>query len=88
MSKIVIFPVGKLVQAQAYATGCNQHFNANIEPLPASFTYQPRVDAFGQWVAAYYGEIVNGLPFDEPAECLALREDGVLHETVIWPVEE
>lgn len=88
MSKVVIFPAGKLTQAEAYADACNQHFNANIEPLPASFTYPPRIDAFGQWVTVYYGEIVNGLPFEEPAECLALRADGVLHENVVWPPEE
>lgn len=87
MSKVVIFPVGKQAQAQAYATGCNAHYAANIEP-DGAFTYPPRPDIFGQSVVGYYGAAVNGMPFDEPAECHALRSDGILHDTVVWPVEE
>lgn len=87
MSKVVIFPIGKEAQAQAYANGCNAHYAANIEPGGA-FTYPPRPDAFGQSVVAFYGEIVNGAPFVEPAGCLALRSDGVLHDSAIWPIEE
>lgn len=87
MSKVVIFPIGKETEAQAYASGCNAHYAANIE-TGGMFTYQPRPDVFGQLVAAYYGEVVNGLPFDEPAECLVLRSDAVLHDTVTWPPEE
>lgn len=87
MSKVVIFPVGKEAEAQAYADGVNAHYAANIEPGGA-FAYQPRPDIYGQKVVAYYGEIVNGQPFEEPAECLALRADGVLHDSAVWPVEE
>ena len=87
MSKVVIFPVGKESQATTYADGCNAHYAANIEP-GGLFTYPPRPDIYGQSVVAYYGEVVNGQPFDEPAECLALRADGVLHDTAVWPPEE
>ena len=30
----------------------------------------------------------NGVPFEEPAECLALRADGVLHDYALWPEDE
>lgn len=84
MSKVVIFPTLKMAQAAAYADGCNAHYAANIEP-GGVFTYPPRLDAFGQYVVAYYGEVVNGMPFSEPAECLALRADGVIHNAAVWP---
>lgn len=87
MSKVVIFPIGKETEAQTYADGCNAHYAANIE-TGGIFTYQPRPDINGDWVTAYYGEIVNGAPFTEPAECLALRADGVLHDYAVWPEEE
>jgi len=87
MSKVVIFPEAKLTQATAYANGCNAHYAANIEP-GGQFTYAPRPDAFGQHVTAYYGEVVNGSPFEEPASCLALRADGVLHDSAVWPPDE
>lgn len=87
MSKVVIFPIGKEIEAQAYADGCNAHYAANIE-LGGIFTYQPRPDIFGQSVVAYYGEIVNGVPFIEPAECLVLRADGTVMQNAIWPDEE
>jgi len=86
MSKIVIFPIGKETEAQAYADGCNAHYTVHVE-IGGIFTYQPRPDIYGQKVVAYYGEVVNGAPFTEPAECLALRADGVLHSTVSWPEE-
>lgn len=88
MSKVVIFPVDKQTEAQAYADGCNAHYAANnVEDPGGTFTYPPTPDAFGQSVVAYYGEIVNGNPFEEPAECLALRADGVLHDFAVWPEE-
>ena len=87
MSKVVIFPIGKESEAQAYADGCNAHYAANIE-TGGIFTYPPRPDIFGQSVTAFYGEIVNGAPFVEPASCLALRGDGVLHDYAVWPTEE
>lgn len=87
MSKVVIFPVGKEAPALAYANGCNAHYAANVE-IGGAFTYPPRPDAFGQSVTAYYGEIVNGLPFTEPTECAALRSDGVIHDFAVWPPEE
>lgn len=83
MSRVIIFPASKEAAAQAYADGCNAHYAANIEP-GGMYTYL-RNDAFGQWVTVYYGDLVNGLPFEEPAECLALRSDGVLHDFAIWP---
>lgn len=87
MSKVVIFPESKLTEATAYANGCNAHYAANVE-AGGTFTYPPRPDAFGQHVSAYYGDVVNGLSFEEPAECLALRGDGVLHDTAVWPPED
>lgn len=87
MSRVIIFPESKLAEATAYADGCNAHYAANIEP-GGLYTYPPRPDTFGQHVTAYYGDLVNGLPFEEPAECLALRADGVLHDFAIWPPEE
>lgn len=88
MSKVVIFPESKLTEATAYADGCNAHYAANIEPPDGVFTYAPRPDVFGQHVTAYYGEIVNGMPFTEPGACLALRIDGVLHDSAVWPDED
>lgn len=86
MSKVIIFPEAKQLEAQAYADGCNAHYASNIEP-GGTFTYL-REDAFGQHVTGYYGEVVNGLPFVEPGECLALRADGVLHDSAVWASED
>lgn len=86
MSRVIIFPAGKEAEATAYMDGCNAHYQANIEP-GTDYAYI-RNDAFGQWVVPYYGDEVNGAPFAEPPECLALRSDGVLHDFAIWPPEE
>lgn len=91
-NKVVIFPAGKEAEAQAYKDGVNAHYAPNFEPGPpvGQFAYI-RVDAFGQWVVPFYGppwEHVTGVPFEEPAECFALRADGVLHDSFVWPIEE
>lgn len=86
MSKVVIWPVGKEVEAQAYHDAANTHYAANYEE-GGQFTYI-RNDAFGQWVCGYYGEILNGVPFEEPQGFAELRADGVVHTSVVWPTEE
>lgn len=65
------------------------HYAANFE-TGGVFGYV-RTDAFSQWVAPFYGppwEFITGQTFEEPAECAALRVDGVLHEFAVWPEEE
>jgi hypothetical protein len=89
MSKVVLFPVANLAEATAYADGCNAHYAANSAEDPGgTFTYAPRPDFYGQHVTAFYGEVVNGLPFEEPAECLALRATGLVAAMAVWPDEE
>jgi len=88
-NKVVIFPESKEAEAQAYRNGVNAHYAATFEP-GGQFAYI-RNDAYGQWVVPFYGppwEHVTGTPFAEPAECLALRSDGVLHDSAVWPTEE
>lgn len=88
-NKVVIFPAGKQTEAQAYVTACDTHFAATFEP-GGKFGYI-RQDAFGQWVAPYYGppwEFTAGAPFDPPTEVEALRADGVLHDFAVWPPDE
>lgn len=88
-NKVVIFPDTMLAEAQAYKTACDAHYAANFEP-GGQFGYV-RPDVNGDWVAPFYGppwEFITGQPFEEPAECEALRVDGDIHDFAIWPVEE
>ncbi|MDH6265556.1 hypothetical protein M2360_000946 [Rhizobium sp. SG_E_25_P2] len=88
-NKVVIFPESKEAEARAYVAACDAHFAATFEP-GGIFGYV-RNDAFGQWVAPLYGppwEFITGEPFAEPAECAALRVDGVLHDYAVWPEDE
>ena len=87
-NKVVIFPVTKLAEAEAYAAECNAHYAANFEP-GGQFAYI-RPDYMGQHVVPLYGPpwTFDGTPFDEPAECAALRVDGVIHNEAIWPDED
>lgn len=87
MSRVVIFPIGKQTQATAYADAVNAHYSSNIE-VGGVFTLPPRNDGYGQWGVAYYGDAVNGVTFNEPAELIPARADGVLHAFAIWPVED
>lgn len=88
-NRVVIFPVEKQAAAENYKTVVNAHFAATFEPGGA-FAYI-RNDAEGQWVVPYYGppwEFNIGEGFTEPAECIAARADGVIHDFAIWPPEE
>lgn len=77
MSLVVIFPVGKETEADAYLAWCNTN-------CPDPPWYPPgRVDAYGQRVVGYLGPggyIWNGEPFPEPEGGEAARADGVLQE--------
>lgn len=88
-NRVVIFPTEKLTEAQAYAATVDAHYAATFEPGGA-FCYV-RPDAEGQHVVPYYGspwEFITGHGFIEPAECIAARADGVIHDFAIWPPEE
>ncbi|HEV7352581.1 MAG TPA: hypothetical protein VGN74_05570 [Brevundimonas sp.] len=88
MSKIVLFPSTRQAEATAYKDAANAHYQANIEP-GTDYAYI-RNDAFGQWAVPYYGEVVNGLPFEEPASMVPLRAEGVLVDGlgVVWSFGE
>ena len=87
-NKVVIFPETKLAEAQAYLAACDAHFSANFEP--GGILGYIRPDYIGQHVTPFYGPgwTFDGSPFEEPAECAALRVDGVIHDFAIWPPEE
>lgn len=91
-NRFVIFPAGKLTEAQAYLAAVNSWWQANVDPedLYAAI----REDAYGQHVVAYLGPPIvfdfgNGLEeLQEPEGFEVHREDGVLHDTVVWPEED
>jgi len=88
-NKVVIFPEAHEAAALAYQAAVNAHYAATFE-AGGMFAYI-RNDAYGQWVVPYYGApwTFDGVTaFDEPAECLALRPDGVLHDFAVWPDPE
>jgi hypothetical protein len=79
MGDIVIFPIGKEAEADAYLAFCNEK-NPDVgkEFYPAD-----KVDTFGQRVVGFLGEtgfIWEGKPFPEPEGGVKARQDGVL-----WP---
>lgn len=91
-NRLVVFPAGKLAEAQNYLDTCNADFSANW--LPGGMIYaEVKFDYLGQPVVGYYGPPWRpdpDKPFDEPAACLAARADGVIVDSVRWPhdVEE
>lgn len=88
-NKVVIFPESKQAEALAYKAVCDAHYATTFE-ANGIFAYV-RPDNMGQHVVPYYGppwEFITGQPFAEPAECLAARVDGVIHDFAIWPDEE
>lgn len=87
-NKVVIFPETKLIEAEAYKAACDAHYSATFEQ-GGQFAYI-RPDYMGQHVVPFYGPpwMFDGTPFAEPAECTALRVDGVIHDFAIWPSEE
>lgn len=87
-NKVIIFPVEKKTQADAYKAACDAHFATTFQ-AGGVFAYVA-TDAYGQWVVPYYGapwEFITGQPFTPPPEIEALRADGVLHDTAVWPEE-
>jgi len=87
-NKVVIFPVTKLAEAEAYAAACNLHYASNFE-AGGVFAYI-RPDNLGQHVVPLYGPpwMHDQTPFVEPPECAALRVDGVIHNEAIWPDDD
>lgn len=88
-NKVVIFPEGKQAAANAYRVAVDAAYANEFEP-GATWAYI-RNDAFGQWVVPYYDppwEFITGDGFEEPAELIPLRADGVLHDTAVWPEPE
>lgn len=86
MSDVVIFPVGKEDEADAYIDFCNLN-----NPDEGNWYPNNRVDKYGQRVVAYLGPtgfIWNGQPFPEPEGGPEARADGVLNGNVEWPEEE
>lgn len=86
MSTLVIFPVGKEASADAYLAFCNTNNPDVGQPF-----YNERFDRWGQRVVAYLGPtgfLWNSLPFPEPVGGPAARADGVLSDTVEWPVSD
>lgn len=86
-NRVVIFPSGKQTSANSYSAACDTAWAARDG---GGFSYVT-VDAFGQWVVPYLGppfEYPVGTVFEEPAPCLAARDDGVLADTWTPPEEE
>ena len=84
-NRVVIFPIAKQAEAQAYKDWTDQ----NSPFFPDAFAYI-RADAFGQWVVPYLGPPFawNAVEFSEPEGGEAMRADGVLADFVTWPEEE
>jgi hypothetical protein len=87
MSLLVIFPVGKEVEADAYLAFCNAN---NPDDTPGAAWYTERFDKHGQRVVGYLGPggQWNGGDWPEPEGGEAARADGVLSGMAEWPVEE
>lgn len=84
-NKFVIFPEAKEAQANAYCEAVNVHYAATYEP--GGMFSVVKVDAYDQWVVAYFGppwEFEEGDPVSEPAALIAVRADGVVHDFVVW----
>lgn len=82
MGVVVIFPVGKESEADAYLA----FVNAN-NPDEGDF-YDVKVDRHGQRVVGYLGPegfTWMGQPYPEPEGGEAARADGVLADSVEWP---
>ena len=89
-NRFVIFPEGKLAEAEAYKAYGDQWFQA-MSGETNGVLGLVNTDAFGQHVTVYAGppftwDGVN-IPPEEP-EGLALRADGVLHDDWVRPPDE
>lgn len=86
-NKVVIFPTSKLTSATAYKLWADEQ-NAIIANEPGSTFSEVYVDAYGQWVVGYLGPpyTIDGINVvEEPEGGPAMRADGVLHDSVVWP---
>ena len=86
-NKFVIFPTSKLASATAYKLWADEQWIV-LSGEPNGVFDEVHLDAFGQHVVAYYGPpfTLDGInDVEEPAGGPAMRADGVLHESVVWP---
>lgn len=84
---VAVFPPTKETEARAYAAWTDN--NSPFLPHdPGSWAYV-RNDIDGNWVVPYLGPPFEwyGEPFPEPAGGEAMRADGELRESVVWPDE-
>lgn len=81
---MLIWPLGELAAAQAYAAAANAHWAANYEP--GGMLMQVLKDKYEQPVTMYYGppftaDLGQGhVVIPEPEEMVPLRDAAVLHD--------
>ena len=86
MSKVVIFPVARQAEAQAYLDFLNQH---NPDTTPGAIWAILRQGQHGHHVVPFLGPDGHaGGEWPEPVGADSLRASGVLAPAVDWPVEE
>lgn len=88
-NKFVIFPEGKLTEAQAYKAWGDQKFR-DLSGELGGILGLLNTDAFGQHVTVYFGPpfVYDVDPVPEPVDGPAMRADGVLHDNWVRPPEE
>lgn len=87
-NRFVIFPEGKLTEAQAYKAWGDTQFQA-LSGEPAGILGLLNTDAFGQHVTVYFGPpFVFEEEVPEPVGGPAMRVDGVLHDDWVRPTED
>lgn len=88
-NKFVKFPPEHLAKAQAYLDECNVHYRALVGE-PEGVWSTVRLDRNGNHTVALYGPpwIWDTTEVPEPAECAALRVDGVVVDDPEWPVDD
>lgn len=87
-NRFVIFPAGKLAEAEAYKAWGDAQFQA-LSGEVGGILGLLDTDAFGQHVTVYYGPpFVWMEEVPEPAGGPAMRADGVLHDDWVRPPEE
>lgn len=87
-NRFVIFPEGKLTEAQAYKAWADAQFQALSGEVDGQVGLLS-TDAYGQHVTTYYGPpFVWQDEVPEPEGGPAMRIDGVLHDDWIRPVED
>lgn len=85
---LVVFPVGKDTEADAYMDFCDLH-NPDTDPN-APWDTPGRRDRHGQRVVGFLGPEGqwNSGNYPEPAGGAEARASGVLSANVEWPTEE